>query len=50
MRNCIRNIRYLCSNYDLTQLEKTKFTPLKNRSLLVLNGPDSHKYCITNVD
>ena len=37
-------VRRFFSNFSLQDLEKTKFTQLSNRSLLILNGPDTHKY------
>ena len=40
-----RNIaRRFFSNFSLSDFNKTKFTQLSNRSLLILNGPDCHKY------
>ena len=47
-----KNIRakYLFSNLTHNAFKKTKFAELRDRSLLILNGPDAHKYPSIDAD
>lgn len=35
---------------DWSQLKRTQWTKLEDRTLLVLQGPDSHKYLTAHTD
>lgn len=46
----IRQLKAYFCNVRMEDFHKTKFTKLSNRSLLILNGPDSAKYISNQLD
>lgn len=44
MRKLLRiGMKYFSDAIDMEKLKKSKITKMTDRSLLIVNGPDSHK-------